>query len=111
GETADQAILDSLKSRFPGVPVGHAYASTEAGVGFEVTDGLEGFPASYIGRPGPIEMTIVNNTLRIRSPRTASGYVGGAPASEGEPKNQSLLDDGWVDTTDMVERRGERYYF
>jgi len=101
GETADQAVLDALKARFPGVPVGHAYASTEAGVGFEVADGLEGFPAAYLDRDGPVRMKVVDGTLRIRSPRTASEYVGGA----------ALLDDGWVDTTDMVERRGDRYYF
>lgn len=101
GETADQAVLDALKARFPGVPVGHAYASTEAGVGFEVTDGLEGFPALYLDRDGPVQMKVVNGTLRVRSPRTASDYIGGG----------ALLDDGWVDTTDMVELRGDRYYF
>jgi len=101
GEIADQAILDSLKARFPDAAIGHAYASTEAGVGFEVTDGLEGFPASYIGRPGPVEMKVADGTLHVRSPRTASEYVGGG----------DLKDDGWVDTGDMVELRGERYFF
>lgn len=101
GETADQSILDALKVRFPGVPVGHAYASTEAGVGFEVTDGLEGFPASYLDRDGPVQMKVVDGTLRVCSPRTASDYIGGG----------ALLDNGWVDTTDMVELRGDRYYF
>ena len=102
GEIADQAILDSLKARFPGVPVGHAYASTEAGVGFEVTDGLEGFPAAYLDRDGPVQMKIVDGTLRIRSPRAASRYVGGELV---------LVQDGWVDTTDMIECRGDRCYF
>jgi acyl-coenzyme A synthetase/AMP-(fatty) acid ligase len=101
GEIADQAILDSLKARFPNAAMGHAYASTEAGVGFEVTDGLEGFPASFVGRPGPVEMKVADGTLHVRSPRTASQYVGG-----GELKNE-----GWVDTGDMVELRDERYYF
>jgi acyl-coenzyme A synthetase/AMP-(fatty) acid ligase len=101
GEIADQAILDSLKARFPDAAIGHAYASTEAGVGFEVTDGLEGFPAGFIGRPGAVEMKVQNGTLHIRSPRTASEYVGGA----------ALGNDGWVDTGDMVERRGDRFYF
>ncbi len=96
GEIADQAILDNLKARFPGVPVGHAYASTEAGVGFEVTDGLEGFPASTVGRPGPVELKVVDGLLHVRSPRTASRYVGSADA---------LMDDGWVNTGDMVELR------
>jgi acyl-coenzyme A synthetase/AMP-(fatty) acid ligase len=111
GEIADQAILDSLKTRFPDAAIGHAYASTEAGVGFEVTDGLEGFPVSFIGRPGAVEMKVADGTLHIRSPRTASGYVGGAPASEGEKKNKRLTTSGFVDTGDMVEQRGERLYF
>jgi acyl-coenzyme A synthetase/AMP-(fatty) acid ligase len=49
GEIADQAILDSLREFYPSAAIGHAYASTEAGVGFEVNDGLEGFPAGVIG--------------------------------------------------------------
>jgi acyl-coenzyme A synthetase/AMP-(fatty) acid ligase len=102
GEIADQAVLDSLKARFPNVPVGHAYASTEAGVGFEVTDGLEGFPASYVGRSGPVELKVVDGLLHVRSPRTANGYVGGSEA---------LTDDGWVNSGDMVELRNDRYYF
>jgi acyl-coenzyme A synthetase/AMP-(fatty) acid ligase len=101
GEIADQAVLDSLKARFPNAAMGHAYASTEAGVGFEVTDGLEGFPASFIGRPGAVEMKVADGTLHIRSPRTASQYVGGG----------SLLNFGFVDTGDMIEQRGERFYF
>jgi acyl-coenzyme A synthetase/AMP-(fatty) acid ligase len=101
GETADQAVLDSLKVRFPDAAMGHAYASTEAGVGFEVTDGLEGFPASFIGRPGPVEMKVENGTLHVRSPRAASQYIGGA----------ALANNGWVDTTDMIEQRGDRCYF
>jgi acyl-coenzyme A synthetase/AMP-(fatty) acid ligase len=102
GEIADQAVLDSLKARFPNAAIGHAYASTEAGVGFEVTDGWEGFPASYIGRPGAVEMRVEDGRLHLRSPRTASAYVGGGP---------TLQNDGWVDSGDMVEMRGDRYYF
>jgi acyl-coenzyme A synthetase/AMP-(fatty) acid ligase len=102
GEIADQAVLDSLKARFPQAAIGHAYASTEAGVGFEVTDGLEGFPASYIGRPGAVEMKVQDGRLHLRSPRTASNYVGGGPA---------LRNDGWVDSGDMVQQRGARFYF
>jgi acyl-coenzyme A synthetase/AMP-(fatty) acid ligase len=101
GEIADQAILDSLKARFPAAAIGHAYASTEAGVGFEVTDGLEGFPAAFLDRAGPVEMKVADGTLHIRSPRTASAYVGGG----------SLMQFGFVDTGDMVEQRGERFYF
>ena len=40
GEIADQAVLDGLSRAFPAASIGHAYASTEAGVGFAVNDGL-----------------------------------------------------------------------
>lgn len=102
GEIADQAVLDSLKARFPNAAVGHAYASTEAGVGFEVTDGLAGFPAAFIGRPGPVDMRVVDGSLQIRSSRTATRFIGSA---------DRLHEGGFVDTGDMVELRGDRYYF
>jgi len=105
GEIADQAVLDGLRRAFPSASIGHAYASTEAGVGFAVNDGLEGFPALMLGssRDG-VEMKIVDGSLRIRSTRTAHAYVG---------RNASALTDadGFVDTGDMVELRGDRYHF
>jgi acyl-coenzyme A synthetase/AMP-(fatty) acid ligase len=104
GEVADQAILDHLKQAYPHSDVAHAFASTEAGVAFDVRDGLAGFPASYIDQPdAKAEMRVIGGTLRIRSSRTSSGYLGAAPR---------LGDtEGFIDTGDMVERRGERYYF
>jgi acyl-coenzyme A synthetase/AMP-(fatty) acid ligase len=105
GEIADQAVLDGLHRSFPSASIGHAYASTEAGVGFAVTDGLEGFPASMVGenRDG-VEMKVVDGSLRIRSKRTAHAYVG--------HRAGALTDsDGFVDTGDMVELRGDRYHF
>ena len=105
GEIADQAVLDSLAQAFPGASIGHAYASTEAGVGFAVNDGREGFPAGLIGqsRDG-VEMKVVDGSLRIRSGRAARAYVGSnvAPLTDIE---------GFVDTGDIVELRGDRYYF
>jgi acyl-coenzyme A synthetase/AMP-(fatty) acid ligase len=105
GEIADQAVLDGLKAAFPAASIGHAYASTEAGVGFAVNDGKEGFPANLVGgRRDGVEMKVVDGSLRIRSRRTAHAYVGQDVAR--------LIDgDGFVDTGDMVELRGERYYF
>jgi len=105
GEIADQAVLDGLRKAFPDASIGHAYASTEAGVGFAVNDGLEGFPAGIIGmnRDG-VETKVVDGSLRIRSTRTAHAYVGRDAAA--------LTDgDGFVDTGDMVELRGDRYHF
>jgi acyl-coenzyme A synthetase/AMP-(fatty) acid ligase len=104
GEIADQAILDNLAAFYQTARIGHAYASTEAGVGFDVNDGMEGFPASLIGAPGEVEMKVVDSTLRIRSPRAASGYVGASAPALADP-------DGFVDTGDMLERIGERYHF
>jgi acyl-coenzyme A synthetase/AMP-(fatty) acid ligase len=105
GEIADQAVLDGLNRAFPAASIGHAYASTEAGVGFAVNDGLEGFPADMIGtnRDG-VEMKVEDGSLRIRSTRAAHAYVG---------RQAGALTDaeGFVDTGDMVERRGDRYHF
>jgi acyl-coenzyme A synthetase/AMP-(fatty) acid ligase len=104
GEIADQAVLDNLRNSFPKASIGHAYASTEAGVAFEVDDGLAGFPANYIERSrNGVEMKILQGSLRIRSPRTASRYIGAETA---------LLDKkGFVDTGDMVEARNDRLFF
>ena len=105
GEIADQTILDDLREAFPQAAIDHAYASTEAGVGFVVSDGREGFPASMVGAPGrDVEMKVVDDTLRLRSPLTAAGFLG----ESAPPLRDS---DGFVDTGDIVERRGDRYYF
>jgi long-subunit acyl-CoA synthetase (AMP-forming) len=104
GEIADQSILNTLRSFYPQAAIGHAYASTEAGVGFEVNDGLEGFPASVVGKSGDVEVKVQDGALHVRSSRTASGYVG----EETQPLRDAA---GFVDTGDMVELRGNRYYF
>jgi acyl-coenzyme A synthetase/AMP-(fatty) acid ligase len=105
GEIADQAILDSLRHFFPDASVGHAYASTEAGVGFEVNDGLAGFPARLVGvGNGDVDIKIEDGSLRLRSRRTAAFYVGRAAP-------QLRDGDGFIDTGDMVELRGDRYHF
>ena len=104
GEIADQAVLDGLRRAFPDASIGHAYASTEAGVGFAVNDGLEGFPASLLGNRDGVEMKVEDGSLRIRSARTAHAYVGRSAAQLADA-------DGFVDTGDMVELRGDRYHF
>jgi acyl-coenzyme A synthetase/AMP-(fatty) acid ligase len=105
GEIADQAVLDGLRRAFPEASIGHAYASTEAGVGFAVNDGLEGFPADLVARARDgVEMKVEDGSLHIRSLRTANAYVGRYAAALTDP-------DGFVDTGDMVERRGDRYHF
>ena len=105
GEIADQAILDSLRAVYPRAKIGHAYASTEAGVGFEVDDEREGFPAGFLGEPrNGVEIKIEGGTLRVRSAGTAVRYLGeGCGPVAGE--------DGFVDTGDVIMVRGERCYF
>ena len=105
GEIADQAVLDALHARFPASAIGHAYASTEAGVGFEVNDGLEGFPASFVDEVcGEVEMRVLDGTLRLRSRRNATSYV--------NPDAPALSDaEGFIDSGDMVGRRGDRFHF
>lgn len=104
GEIADQAVLDGLAETYPSAKVGHAYASTEAGVGFEVNDGREGFPAAYLERGEPCAMRVEDGSLRIRSPRLASRYLGADAPVLTDP-------DGFVDTGDIVEHRGDRLFF
>jgi len=104
GEIADQAVLDGLRTRYPRARIAHAFASTEAGVGFEVDDGLAGFAADVVGADGPVAIRVQEGSLRLRSARTALGYLhdGDGPLADR---------DGFVDTGDAVERRGNRYYF
>jgi acyl-CoA synthetase (AMP-forming)/AMP-acid ligase II len=104
GEIPDQAILNALHSFYPNAAISHAFASTEAGVAFEVKDGMAGFPAAFLGCQGDVEMKVSNDSLHIRSNRIAARYLSGGDLvlADGE---------GFVDTGDMVELRGDRYYF
>ena len=49
-------------------------------------------------------MKVEDGSLRIRSARTAVRYLG-------EESSTLMNDEGFVDTGDIVELRGERYYF
>jgi acyl-coenzyme A synthetase/AMP-(fatty) acid ligase len=104
GEIADQAVIDALCDLYPRARVEHAYASTEAGVVFSVGDGEAGFPSEWLERDGPVAMKIVDGALRVRSDRRALRFLG----ADAPPLADA---DGFVDTGDMVERRGERFYF
>jgi acyl-coenzyme A synthetase/AMP-(fatty) acid ligase len=105
GEIADQAVLDALRRAFPGVVVAHAFASTEAGVGFEVRDGRAGFPATLLDAPDlPAEIDVAEGRLRLRSGGCALRYLGQDTA----PLRSA---DGFVDTGDRLELRDGRYHF
>jgi acyl-coenzyme A synthetase/AMP-(fatty) acid ligase len=105
GEVADQALLDNLRAAYPNARIAHAFASTEAGVAFDVNDGRAGFPRALIDEPsGDIALKVEDHTLRIRSGRNAARYLGSVP-------NVLVSGDGYVDTGDMVELVDGRYYF
>ena len=104
GEAVDQAILDHLRSAYPQARLVHAFASTEAGVGFEVRDGNAGFPEAVLTGTPNVDMKVEDSTLRIRSAGCARCYLGdGAPVLKDET--------GFVNTNDVVELHDGRYYF
>ena len=101
GEASDQLILSALRSRYPQARITHVYASTEAGVGFWVSDDKAGFPAHFlVNNPGKPELEIRDGYLWVRSQGAASGYV----------NRELVTDDGWVNTGDIAEVRGDRFF-
>jgi acyl-CoA synthetase (AMP-forming)/AMP-acid ligase II len=105
GEVADQMILDRLHAAYPSARLVHAFAATEAGLAFEVDDGLAGFPPSVVERAGgAADIRIQDGALFVRSARNAAGYLNGQVSA--------LNGDGdFVDTGDIVELRDGRYHF
>ena len=70
-------------------------------------DRKEGFPATMIEAQSPdaeVRFRIVDNSLQIRSKRAASRYLG-------DDQPAMIGPEGFVDTGDIVELRGDRYYF
>lgn len=101
GEIADAVILDQLRAAFPEARVIHIYASTEAGVGFAVSDGRPGFPA------GLLADGVTGTRLRI-----ADGRLWIRPAAH-PPEGAALSRDadGFIDTLDQVEEVDGRIRF
>lgn len=104
GEAVDQAILIKLRSFYPNARIVHAFASTEAGVAFEVADGTAGFAPETLQAPSHAELKIEDHSLRVRSAGNARCYLG-----DGLPAIRNA--EGFVDTADIVELRDGRYYF
>lgn len=104
GEIVDQTVLNALSNLYPNSQIRHIYASTEAGVGFVVSDKKEGFPASYLNEGfGAVDMKISpDSTLMLRNRGSSQSYIG----------NKELCDrDGFIDSGDIVELKGERVLF
>jgi acyl-CoA synthetase (AMP-forming)/AMP-acid ligase II len=104
GEIADENILQGLKSKFNDAKVLHIYASTEAGVGFSVTDAHSGFPKKYLdnGVNDIIFKISPTNTLMVNNGKHTQKYL----------SNDDLYqDDGFIDTGDIIEVKNDRVYF
>jgi len=102
GEIADQAILSALKKAFPDARIVHVYASTEAGVGFSVTDGMAGFPAAWLDDGAAVAMRISEDGhLLIKSPT----------ASSSSSLTSRTTEDSFLDTEDCVTVDTDRVYF
>lgn len=102
GEAADQQILDALSHCYPEAKITHTYASTEAGMGLYVSDGLAGFPKRFLDSPeGFSEAKISDGRLFLRTLSSASHYVDG---------NYFKDKQGWIDTCDLVRVQEERFF-
>lgn len=102
GETADQPLLDRLARQFPAARISHHYASTEAGTGFSVHDGIAGFPQEWLDRaPHALALRIRDDMLWIRpDPQTLRAG------------REALFDaDGFLCTQDRVELAQGRVRF
>lgn len=105
GEIADDRILAAVSRFYPQARMTHIFASTEAGVGFAVTDRRAGFPLDYLtDPPSGIEVAVRNDRLFVRNPYVLPHYLNNAAASFGDQ-------NGWIDTGDVVEIVGDRVLF
>jgi acyl-CoA synthetase (AMP-forming)/AMP-acid ligase II len=104
GEIADDVILSALRNRYPQARISHVFASTEAGVGFSVSDGRAGFPIAYLENPP------ANIRLRVRDDRLFV-HNGDVNPSYLSSEDRFADADGFVDTGDVVEIRGDRVIF
>lgn len=111
GEPADDLVLRELRQRFPGARLTHIYASTEAGVCFAVKDGRAGFPASWV-RTEKVESYESEQAGAAPPPAlavTEDGELLVELPTEGDHSPAAF--PGFLGTGDLVERRGDRYYF
>ena len=103
GEMADQPILDLLRRCFPDARITHIYASTEAGVGFAVNDGLTGFPATLLEHS--------TKSPAIRVDVAGHLWLSTEAGADEAPIAASPVTEGWVDSGDVFQRTGDRFFF
>ena len=103
GEIADDKILNSLKLAYPNAKIRHIYASTEAGVGFSVSDGKAGFPSSLLTKNNyEVKLKVLDGKLWVNNELVKNQYLN---------NNGVVSIDGWIDTGDCVTISGDRFFF
>lgn len=105
GEIADDNVLSNLAKHFPKARIVHIYASTEAGVGFSVTDGKAGFPKTLLQNCKLADVRVRDDgMLLLRPKQSESTSYNGSKASLHDQ-------DGFIETGDLVELHDDRYHF
>ena len=107
GEIAEQSVLDKLKYLFPQVTLRHIYASTEAGVGFVVSDGLAGFPSKWLEDTSlavALKVSDDQNLLVKPSHQVCQRLAQQILAQQTDAQ-------GYIDTLDKVQVCDDRVYF
>ena len=110
-----QALIDRVRSIFPGTTISNAYGTTEAGAGTfgPHPDGVPR-PDLALGFPAPgVEARLVTDSdldanegvLQLRTPALMAGYLN-LPAVT----RRRIDEDGWYDTGDVM-RRDENGFF
>ena len=100
GEIVDQTILDLVERHFRPSHLTHIYATSEVGTAIVVSDRKAGFPINLMSAPRRTELRVVNDALEVKSPFQMQGFLD----SQVEVSN-------WIRTGDLLEMRGDRYYF
>ena len=104
GEIVDDRILSAIAALFPKARIVHIFASTEAGVGFSVSDNRAGFPLNYLKNPPlGVDIKVKNDKLYIRNEHVYNKYFGSDISFASK--------EGWVDTGDSVEIKKDRVLF
>ncbi|WP_158967735.1 class I adenylate-forming enzyme family protein [Paraglaciecola sp. L3A3] len=102
GEIVDQSLLEQLTRLFPQARIRHIYASTEAGVGFVVSDGKAGFPLSWLN----------NSDLSVALKISDEQHLLVKPKEQSSTLSTIKVDEqGFMDTQDRVEVINDRVLF
>lgn len=104
GEISNQNILGALSGSYPKASIAHIYASTEAGVGFVVKDGKEGFPLDFLHERNDLkcQLKINGGVLWIKSDHGCTRFIKG---------NLDIDTNGFINTGDLIQVSNDRVLF